>query len=284
MGLFSKKEKKIEDTKEHQFELEDIFLIPVSEIPEKSKQDMAISIEKTRNFIEERNFHSELPILYTDENTNKIKAFYVNPWLPIKCKDEAILWYRKKEEGLVNKTLRAYEVLTEYRCYFYDLKTHSFQGYCHTPDIDVVVTNQKRISESQRDGNFAGIGARGTFIGSSGSFSTGESQTFGDVNIMDEGEIVFTFFSVPDPNGLAKLIKYQIKNKKEWNDKLIKQDAEKAKLENKENICIKCNNVNPQNSQFCNKCGHKFTTICTQCKNPNPSDSSFCNKCGFALQ
>ncbi|MBS3925139.1 MAG: zinc ribbon domain-containing protein [Nitrosarchaeum sp.] len=284
MGLFGKKEKQIEVKKnEEKFELEDIFLLPASEVPEKSKRDMALSIEKSRQLLEEKNITSEYPVLFQNDDTKRIEAFWVNPFLPIKCKNEQVLWYRKKEEGLVNKTLRAYDALTEYRCYFYDLKEHQMSMYALSENIDVIVNNQKRISESQREGTFAGIGASGTFVGSSGSFSTGESQTFGDVNIMAEGEIVFTFYAVPDPNGLAKLVKYQIKTQKEWSDKLRKQDNEKQKRE-QEIKCTSCNNFNPIDAKFCNKCGHKFTTICTQCKNVNPTDSSFCNKCGFSLQ
>jgi ribosomal protein L40E len=235
--------------------------------------------------MEEGNITGLIPKWRENKETGKIEeAFQYNAILPIKGEGETILWYRKKEEGLINKTLRAYEVLTEYRCYFYDLKTHIFINCPLFYALDVVVTNQKRISESQRSGSFIGTGASGTFVGSSGGFSTGESQTFGDVNILDEGEIVFTYFSVADPNGLAKLIKYLIKKEQDLVERIEKQVKNLEKLKNTELECIKCQTPNPCDSKFCNKCGQKFTTVCTQCKNVNPSDSSFCNKCGFTLQ
>lgn len=285
MGLFSKKEKKNEiNVPEEKFELEDIFLIPLSEIPEKSKRDMASSIDNARKFLEENDVTMEVPVPLEDEKTGRIEFVRVNLGLPIKCKGEAVLWYRKIEEGVFNKTLRAYEAVTEYRCYFYDFKTQKIMLVPLYFDNDVIVTNQKRISESQREGNFVGLGARGTFVGSSGGISTSESQTFGDVNIMFEGEISFTFWGVADPNGLARLIKYVIKKSKEWNERITKQEKEEQKLENKEINCTSCNSPNSMEAKFCNKCGHKFTTICTKCKNVNPSDSSFCNQCGFTLQ
>lgn len=148
----------------------------------------------------------------------------------------------------------------------------------------VVITNQKRISESQHSGSFSGVGHHGTFVGTTGGFSTGESETFGDVNVMTDGEIGFTYTAVPDPSGLANLIKYQIKRVKVLAERLETQDEQREKLETKEIKCAQCQSFNPGDSQFCNKCGHKFTTICTQCKNVNPADSSFCNKCGFTLK
>lgn len=286
MGLFSKKEnkneiKKTQDEKVGNFELEDVFLIPVSEIPEKSKRDMALSIEIERQFLAEKGW-DEMKYAITLENGEPVLIDDI--LLPMKCKGEQVLWYRKIEDGIFNKTLRGYEAFTEYRCYFYDLKDHLRTWSLITGDMDVVVTNQKRISESQRDGNFVGFGNRGVFTGSSGGTSRSESQTYGDVNIMLDGEIDFTFFNVVDPNGLAKLIKYTIKKAKEGEEKNKKFVESKRKLENKEIKCISCNNPNSSDAKFCNKCGHKFTTVCSKCKNINPSDSSFCNQCGFTLQ
>ena len=284
MGLFGKKEKKNETTKNEKdepYQLEDIFLIPVSEIPEKSKRDMALSIEIERQHYEEKGM-LEMKIATTLENGESILIDDI--LLPMKCKGEQVLWYRKFLDGVFNKTLQGYEAVTEYRCYVYNLKHQQRQIAVFLSDDDVIVTNQKRISESQREGNFGGLGSRGTFIGSSSGTSTSESQTYGDVNLMQEGEIVLTFYDVVDPNGLAKLMKYTIKKTKESEERSRKFVESKRKLENKEIKCISCNNHNSSDAKFCNKCGHKFTTVCNKCKNVNPSDSSFCNQCGFTLQ
>ncbi|MBM3910536.1 MAG: zinc ribbon domain-containing protein [Thaumarchaeota archaeon] len=293
--MFGKKKEKnephkpdnIEIQKQDSFELEDIFLIPVSEVPEKSKYDVAISIEKSREFLKNNNIFEEAakwPIVL--ENGERYLA---DIYLPMKCKGESVLWYRKIQEGLINKTINEYEVLSEYRCYRYLLKSHRIGCLPISPDLDVIVTNQMRISQSQREGTFAGLGSRGTFVGSVGGISIGESQTVGDVNVMQEGEIAFTFFSVQDPNGLAKLIKYVIKKTKEIWEEDSKRIQAKRELQNQTTDlhCEKCGTTNIISAKFCNKCGNKLKSksgICAKCGKENPSGSSFCNSCGFALQ
>ena len=285
-----KKEKNNAEQKEikkaETIKVEEPFLIPEKEIPEKQVQEFINAVEITRQKTEHL---SKAPILYQDEDTGKIKAFDVDVFLPLKTKDEEVLWYRAKHEGVFNKKLRGFDAVTNYRAYYYDL------AQPHVPLIrflggteDIVVNNQKRYSTSQRTGNFAGIGARGTFVGSSGGISESVSQTIGDVNIMDEGQIQFTFFSVEDPSGLARLLKHVIKNRDELHEKLKEQDGnkktEKEKTSKNTINCENCGTANLSNSKFCNKCGIKLNKPCSQCGKVNPSGSSFCNECGFALQ
>ena len=47
--------------------------------------------------------------------------------------------------------------------------------------------------------------------------------------------------------------------------------------------CPKCHFDNPEQMQFCGKCGAKLETICPQCKSSNPFEFNFCGKCGHAL-
>lgn len=112
MGLFSKKEKRIEvkddeTPKVSNIILEDIYLIPVSEIPENSKQDFINSVGSVHKFLRARNFKETVPVLYENDKTGQIEGRYVEIWLPIKLEGESILWYRKKEDGLINKTISA---------------------------------------------------------------------------------------------------------------------------------------------------------------------------------
>ena len=48
--------------------------------------------------------------------------------------------------------------------------------------------------------------------------------------------------------------------------------------------CPKCQFENPEEMQFCGKCGEKLAGICPKCGFQNPSDFLFCGKCGFALK
>jgi len=55
-------------------------------------------------------------------------------------------------------------------------------------------------------------------------------------------------------------------------------------MEGTKMICPKCQFENPEEMQFCGKCGEKLTGICPKCKFQNPSDFVFCGKCGFGLK
>jgi class 3 adenylate cyclase/tetratricopeptide (TPR) repeat protein len=48
--------------------------------------------------------------------------------------------------------------------------------------------------------------------------------------------------------------------------------------------CPKCHFDNPEQMQFCGKCGARLENICPQCKSSNPSEFNFCGKCGHALR
>ncbi|MHC4458875.1 MAG: double zinc ribbon domain-containing protein [Planctomycetota bacterium] len=47
--------------------------------------------------------------------------------------------------------------------------------------------------------------------------------------------------------------------------------------------CPKCQFANPEDMQFCGKCGAKLENTCPQCNSSNPSDFKFCGKCGHDL-
>jgi class 3 adenylate cyclase/tetratricopeptide (TPR) repeat protein/ribosomal protein L40E len=47
--------------------------------------------------------------------------------------------------------------------------------------------------------------------------------------------------------------------------------------------CPKCQFENPEEMQFCGKCGTKLERICPKCNFPNPPQFIFCGKCGYNL-
>ena len=47
--------------------------------------------------------------------------------------------------------------------------------------------------------------------------------------------------------------------------------------------CPKCHFENPEDSNFCLKCGCKLELQCPQCASALPSIAEFCNKCGYKL-
>jgi hypothetical protein len=284
MGLFSKRTSDESDSVRtspiDNSNILENYLIPISEISIKQHAEIIASLEKTRKILEKHgNNGYDYQRFYKDDD-GKLKFVNCNPFLPLKTEKENVLWYRVSHKGLLDRKLAVFETVTNFRVYIYDIRDGAFDGMEITREDDVVVNNQKRISESHRDGTSSGF-SRGYFTGSSQGFSTSESQTIGDVNLLNNGEIVFKFDSVSDPHGLAKLIDHVIDIKKEL-VKLENQTLDKST--NKMINCAGCGKPNPTNSKFCNHCGNKFTTSCTKCNKINPSGSSFCNNCGFSLQ
>jgi hypothetical protein len=209
--------------------------------------------------------------------------FYTN--VPLLADGEEVLWHREKMDGIINKKLRAFEALTNFRVMFYDFQSCEGFGDILLAGGEVIVANQKRLSESQRSGTFAGGAARGTFAGSSGGSSYGESQTFGDVKLVDNGSVLFTYYQVADPHGLARLMRHAIESQARLGRKLDekRKSGTQTSGASKSVLCIECDSSNPEGSKFCNKCGGKMDFSCHKCGQSNPRGASFCNSCGAEL-
>lgn len=301
MGLFSRKksELKKDETPKEMFHFEpNQFVIPDSEIPENFIQEFISSVERgTKKILALPNYRAKT-ILYENNQDGSIGYFLANYFIVYKIKppqessslgaqEEETLWHRIEYEGKANKRITFFEVVTNYRCFDFRPENAGNDVVNYIPETEVIVNNQRRISSSQRSGGFSGSGRSGMFVGSSIGFSTGESQTVGDVIIMSEGKIKFTFSSVADPHGLAQLIKHVLKVRNKINQKAIELDEIRSKSsEQVKNgfSCGKCGTQNPSDSKFCNKCGNKFNSPCGKCGKINLEGSSFCNSCGFALQ
>jgi class 3 adenylate cyclase/ribosomal protein L40E len=48
-------------------------------------------------------------------------------------------------------------------------------------------------------------------------------------------------------------------------------------------LCTKCNNDNPTDASFCERCGAKLDVTCPTCKTVASPEARFCKKCGTAL-
>jgi hypothetical protein len=132
------------------------------------------------------------------------KNYWSNVYgLPFLLEGESIIWSNLQTAGTFRKRAIWLEVVTNYRILQYSVQQHA-ANFVSLPALeDVVVMNQKRISQST---GYASYGRSKYHIaGTGGSRSTG--MTIGDVVFVGEGRPIVTFSQVQDPRGLAKLIK-----------------------------------------------------------------------------
>jgi hypothetical protein len=123
--------------------------------------------------------------------------------LPFLLEGESYIWSDYQTEGMINKRLTWLDVVTNYRIFQYSMKKHAANYIAFGALEDVVVMNQKRVSQSS---GYASYGRSKYHIaGTGGSRSTG--MTIGDVVFVSQGRPFITFSQVQDPRGLAKLIK-----------------------------------------------------------------------------
>jgi ribosomal protein L40E len=218
------------------------------------------------------------------ERDNEVGFVQYAMSLPILADGEEILWERTKLDGTIHKHIHALEVITNYRVAFFDFNTHQSLVEMLI-GFEIVVTNQKGYSQSYRQGNFTGrsVGGGG-FFGTSQGFSSSTSETIGDVILMDEGKVAFTIYQVSDPHGVARLLKIIMDSAESLDARRMAKAKQKNSDLKGEQTCIKCGQVNPSSSKFCNKCGAKIVSACEKCGQINPDGASFCNKCGFTLK
>jgi hypothetical protein len=132
------------------------------------------------------------------------KNYWPNVYgLPFLLEGESIIWSNLQTSGTFRKRATWLEVVTNYRILQYSIQQHA-ANYVSLPALeDVVVMNQKRISQSTGYGSYGR--SKYHIAGTGGSRSTG--MTIGDIVFVSQGRPFVTFSQVQDPRGLAKLIK-----------------------------------------------------------------------------
>lgn len=216
-----------------------------------------ISDEIKNNFDAENNPFWELGGAGLYEKGDSVEPIWFGANAPRLAEGEEILWERTKLDGILNKYVHALEVITNYRIAFFDFIAHT--SIVEMPfGLDTVIANQKRHSESIRQGNFVGRSLKGSFFGTSQGFSSSTSENIGDVILMDDDKPVFTFYQVSDPHGVERLLKVVINANESLDEKRMTNIKKQNTILKGEQTCSKCGHVNPTSSKFCNKCGSKI--------------------------
>jgi hypothetical protein len=266
------------------FDLEDKFINPFIQ-----------QVNQIRSKLyDETLWTSRIINLRTD--TGIMSPIQIYPMAPFLSSGEQIIWNNIKTKGIVNKKIQWLDLVTDYRVYQYDYDNKLGNFVLISGIDDVVVNNQRRISNSNRYGTYAHSRYATAAFGNTKT----TSMTIGDVVIIADGKPYVTFAGVSDPNGLAKVIKsmrkqcnfsignFETEEVDEPAEIVLPEDEyEKISHPALEGyiMCSNCNNENIPNSKFCNNCGVKLETTprCRNCNHINLDDAIFCNQCGNKL-
>lgn len=177
--------------------------------------------------------------------------------------DERLLWKNEVKTGIINRRVIETQIVTTQRVIKnnYTIRLEDI--------IDIVVTNQQRISNAQY------VGFRPKYSYTSFGTSTSRSKTIGDVIFFhNNGET--DFCQIENPQNVSRIVKAA--RKKILAQLKEMQKAEKARTK-KGIICKNCGKSNADKSLFCNMCGtslnSKTTTTATTNNNKNKIHSEF---------
>lgn len=233
--------------------------------------------------------------IYFRNEGDEFESIRIFPMIPFLSPGETMVWNNIHTEGVVNKKIRQLDLITNYRIYQYDFEDHMGNYVLMSAVEDVIVSNQRRLSDSNRYGNY--VKSSYTITGQGKTKTT--SHTVGDISILANGKPLVLFREVSDPNGLARMIKSMNKQCKftmEQPPQLNKEyvvdiskpedDSENIIIEPEAPICVFCKKKNLSNAKFCNYCGQALSKSgqCRICNHENPKDAKFCNECGSNLQ
>ncbi len=220
---------------------EDILLEIIFETPNGTKrllvnvEDKHVSeiidiINSNKNF-DYDNYLGYLEVHY--EKDGVIANTKLCPKIPVLAEDEELLWTHTETEGVLCAHAKWTDAVTNMRIFQYNFESH-LSSYAIIPRIDdVIVTNQKRISESQSSGIYYSQRFGSMRSGQGTSKTTTSSITIGDVIFMVDGRPFITFQQIKDPHGLARITKSVKKQATQIEKQLNKMNKEmkKAKLQ-----------------------------------------------------
>jgi len=192
------------------------------------------------------------------ESNGLIETTTIYPKTPIIAYGENILWSNIQTKGTLNRKAVWLEALTNFRIFEYNYESHS----CNYPFLsaidDIIVTNQKRVSESQSGVTYYGSKVGSIRTGYGNTKTRSSSVTYGDVIFIADGKPFITLYQIRDPHGLTRIAKGAKKQTIQV-EKLLKKGV-KPNIKNIDSnlACQGCGTVNNQDANFCNQCGTRL--------------------------
>ena len=212
------------------------------------------SINHNKNF-DYNQYLGTLSIPY-ENNVGSIEYSTIYVKTPLIAIGENILCSNLITKGTFNRKIVWLEALTNFRVFEYNYDSHLASYATISAIDDIVVTNQKRISESQGGGTYYGnrVGSMRTGFGNTRTRST--SVTYGDVVFFANGQPFITFYQIRDPHGIVRIAK-SAKKQTTQIEKILNKGTKSKTRKNSEPAlaCSNCGSINDRGANFCNNCG-----------------------------
>ncbi len=117
---------------------------------------------------------------------------------------EQVIWRRTFSKGIIHRHPSINEVLTNMRVCVVDDVLGSIVRAYPLANTSVAVTNSRRMYGGVR----TGYGRGGLYTGT----GTGTSVTYGDIEFVNQGNVVLVFHHVADPYGVKNLVMAALKS------------------------------------------------------------------------
>jgi hypothetical protein len=198
-GFFSKKEDMV--IRIRYSDKSRITQMPVFDLDNKIVENVHKNIIKMKEELSD-------PIIHSFRSREGVKSLELDPLSPKMHIGEAILWSQKIPKNKSDKHFQVSKIITNYRVFTYDVDDQIMRNFIDLVDVDDVVVIDRRLnSKSESTTYFVGGYGNHVFGGVAPSNTQTHSNSTGDVVIMHQGKPKIILNHLPDPDGVANMVK-----------------------------------------------------------------------------
>lgn len=152
------------------------------------------------------------PVVHSITTRNGTKSILIDMMSPLMHKNEATLWNQNEVNDKSKNKFNISKIVTNYRVFVYDhLDDTMLKSSFLSAIDDVVVVNRHVRSESKGSSYIIGGYGKHMFGGVMPSHSSSDANAVGDIVFMRHGKPDIMIGDIPDPDGVATMIKSVMK-------------------------------------------------------------------------
>ncbi len=175
--------------------------MPIFQITEEKIEDVFNHYKLLKNELLE-------PVVHSIVTRDGVKSVLIDMLSPLMHQNEATLWSQNEVNEKSKNRFDISKTVTNYRVFVYDHLNDVMLSSSFLSDIDdVVVVNRHVRSESKGASYIVGGYGNNMFGGVMPSHSSSDSNAVGDVVFMRNGKPDVMIGDIPDPDGVAAMIK-----------------------------------------------------------------------------